>query len=445
MLFFIGGADISSHLGSFWSEKAKIKYHGRIKRKRYWRTFTKGTCWASMEQGPDNETAWKQGRESWKIPKEEDDKKDGEEAEDMNRVLKELSQRFDWPKEQRPSSKRQVSVDPILFNEPSFLRSHAYEDFIKESEQARKRNHVNSMDTESFMRLFENARKGWLSCPQCKGLAPPEEIEKWGWCSYCHAEIDLKRSPAEILYPQDDEKKTDKQKKNETIQYVSKRVVQREWKISCSKRAMETVNPIRQLVQGMAVKPNPDKKLIALSIGDPTAFGNLKVPREAMKALSKVLAENSAHGYANSLGNEHARSAIASKYSYKYHSITKDEVILTCGTSGALEMVFNALCNPGDNVLIPRPGFPLFKTLLDNLGVEVRYYDLDPHQRWQIRLEKLPQLVDNRTAALVVNNPSNPCGSVFSYSHMMAIVEMAQRLCIPIVADEVYSDMTFSV
>lgn len=335
-------------------------------------------------------------------------------------------------------------MDPILFKEPGFLKSHIYEDFIKESEQARKRNHVESMDTESFMRLFENARKGWLPCPQCKGLAPPEEIEKWGWCSYCHAEIDLKRNPAEILFPKEEEKRNIKSKKNESVENVSKRVVEREWNISCSERAMQTVNPIRQLVQGIAVKPNPDKKLIPLSIGDPTAFGNLKVPREALKALSKILAEDSSHGYCNSMGNDLARTTIANKFSYKNHSITKDEVILTCGASGALEMVFSALCNPGDNVLVPRPGFPLFKTLLDNLGVQVRYYDLDPHRNWQIRLEQLPQLVDSRTVALVVNNPSNPCGSVFTYSHMMAIIEMAQRLCIPIVADEVYADMTFS-
>ncbi|GJQ12422.1 hypothetical protein GpartN1_g4213.t1 [Galdieria partita] len=443
MLLFIGNVDIAYHLASFGSVQRKSKI--RMKRKIYWSPYSKRTLLASTEQEAENETSWKQSYETRRVPDQQDNTNDEEEAEEenMNRVIKELSQRFDWPKESL-SSKKQVSVDPILFHEPSFLQSHSYEDFIKESEQAKKRNHVESMDTESFMRLFENARKGWLSCPQCKGLAPPEEIEKWGWCSYCHAEIDLKKSPAEILYPQEEEKKTDKQKKSDSIRNVSKRVVQREWNVSCSKRALETINPIRQLVQGMAVKPNPDKKLIPLSIGDPTAFGNLRIPREAMKVLSKVLAEDSAHGYSNSLGNDVARSSIANKYSSKHHSITKDDIILTCGTSGALEMIFNALCNPGDNVLIPRPGFPLFKTLLDNLGVEVRYYDLDPHQQWQIRLEQLPKLVDSRTAALVVNNPSNPCGSVFSYSHMMAILEIAQRLCIPIVADEVYSDMTFS-
>lgn len=448
LLFFGGNVNIDCL--RHWSFTTHKK-SGTIFRKKFWRTRSNRVVFALLGQEPDNEETWKTSHETRKAWEQQGN--DDVIQEDMNSLINELSQRFEWPK-QDPSTKKQASVDPILFHEPGFLKSHVYEDFIKENEQARKRSQVeSSMDSDTFMRVFEEARKGWLSCPQCKGLAPPEEIEKWGWCSYCHAELDLKKSPADILYPRLEEEEEQQQKKKEksnnkkeSLQSSSKRVAvgQRAWNISCSQRALQTINPIRQLVQGMAVKPNPDKKLIPLSIGDPAAFGNLKVPREALKALSKVLNEDSAHGYSNSLGNELARSTIASKFSSRHHAVSKDEVILTCGTSGALEMVFNALCNPGDNVLVPRPGFPLFRTLLDNLGVEVRYYDLDPHRQWQIRLEQLPKLVDSRTAALVVNNPSNPCGSVFSYSHMMSIIEMAQRLCIPIVADEVYADMTFS-
>eukprot|EP00871_Galdieria_phlegrea_P004909 jgi/Galph1/5419/GphlegSOOS_G4062.1 len=373
-----------------------------------------------------------------------------EQIKNISELTEKMEPMFKLPNKPNQTFKK-VVFDPILFKEPSFLKSRVYEDFIVESELTRKRNHFESMDSESLMHMFESAREGWLACPQCKGLAPPEEIKKWGWCSYCHAEIDLKRSPAEILFGQganDDVSKEEDatEEMNDSLIKANKRDKlsgRKRWNVRCSLRAARTVNPIRELVQGMSVRPNPEKKLIQLSVGDPTVFGNLKVPREAVETLSQIILNQSENSYSNSLGQEAARQAIAERFSSRHHSLTKDNVILTCGASGALELIFSALCNEGDNVLVPRPGFPLFKTLLENLGVQVRYYDLDPYHQWQAQVEQLVHLVDHRTVALVVNNPSNPCGSVYSYSHMMEILQVAQRLCLPIVADEVYAYMTF--
>ena len=86
---------------------------------------------------------------------------------------------------------------------------------------------------------------------------------------------------------------------------------------------------------------------------------------------------------------------------------------------------------------MPRPGFCLYHTLSEGMDIEVRYYDLLPEKQWQADLEQLEQLIDENTAALLINNPSNPCGSVFSKSHLEDLIGICEKYYLPIIADEV--------
>lgn len=95
-------------------------------------------------------------------------------------------------------------------------------------------------------------------------------------------------------------------------------------------------------------------------------------------------------------------------------------------------------------MLLPRPGFPLCQVLCDYHGVEARYYDLVPDRNWEIDIDSVKAAADERTCALVVNNPSNPCGSVFSQQHLKDVLAVAEALRLPVIADEVYTDMSFS-
>jgi len=95
-------------------------------------------------------------------------------------------------------------------------------------------------------------------------------------------------------------------------------------------------------------------------------------------------------------------------------------------------------------MLLPRPGFPLCEVLCKYHGIEHRYYDLDPNTGWQIDMNSIRANVDENTCALVINNPSNPCGSVYSQAHLEAVLGLAEELRLPVVADEVYTDMSFS-
>lgn len=215
------------------------------------------------------------------------------------------------------------------------------------------------------------------------------------------------------------------------------------WRISASDRSRATVNPIRNLVQGIGGSPNPEKELLDLSVGDPTAYGNLRVPDEVLDAAVGILRGRKHNGYAPSFGLPAAREAVAARYTTPAAPLTPEDVVMTVGTSGALELAIGAVADAGQSVLMARPGFPLFRTLAEGMGVRVATYDLLPDAGWEVDLDSLAAAVDDTTAAIIVNNPSNPCGSVYSAAHLAAIAAVASAARLPIIADEVYAGMAF--
>lgn len=119
-------------------------------------------------------------------------------------------------------------------------------------------------------------------------------------------------------------------------------------------------------------------------------------------------------------------------------------MILASGCSHAIDLCICVLAKHGQNILIPRPGFPLYKTLTSVYGVQYKQYNLLAEKNWSIDLEHLESLIDENTAAIVVNNPSNPCGSVYSVHHLLQILDLAERYRKPIIADEIYDKFVFS-
>jgi aspartate/methionine/tyrosine aminotransferase len=95
------------------------------------------------------------------------------------------------------------------------------------------------------------------------------------------------------------------------------------------------------------------------------------------------------------------------------------------------------------NVLLPNPGFSLYKTLCDAKGIEVRLYDLLPEKNWEADPAQIESLIDEHTACILMNNPSNPCGSVFSRAFLEQLLAVAERNFVPIIADEIYEYMAF--
>ncbi|XP_076849656.1 tyrosine aminotransferase [Brachyhypopomus gauderio] len=215
------------------------------------------------------------------------------------------------------------------------------------------------------------------------------------------------------------------------------------WDVRPSEMSKNTLNPIRAIVDGMKLTPNPHKPMIALSIGDPTVFGNLPTDDSVLQAMKDAIDSHKYNGYAPSVGYQASREAVANFYSQRGAPLEAKDVILTSGCSQAIELVISALCNPGDNILVPCPGFSLYKTLAVSMDINVKLYNLLPEKSWEVDLQQLESLIDDRTSCLIVNNPSNPCGSVFTKKHLRSILSVASKHCIPVLADEIYGDMVF--
>ncbi|CAB3230886.1 unnamed protein product [Arctia plantaginis] len=215
------------------------------------------------------------------------------------------------------------------------------------------------------------------------------------------------------------------------------------WEVRASTLARNTHNLIRDIVENLQVEPNPNKPLIALSVGDPTTFGNLNPPEQVIQAVRDSVEWLSSRSYGPAKGHLEARQAVA-QYSAHQGPISPDDVILCSGCSHAIELAITVIADSGQNILVPRPGFMIYKTVTEGLGINVKYYRLLPEQQWKIDLEDLEHQIDEDTAAIVITNPSNPCGSVYDKEHLYEILDIAARNHVPIVADEIYEHFVFS-
>ncbi|CAI0382853.1 unnamed protein product [Linum tenue] len=113
------------------------------------------------------------------------------------------------------------------------------------------------------------------------------------------------------------------------------------------------------------------------------------------------------------------------------------------GCAHAIEVTLTTLARPGSNILLPRPGYPYYDACAANRNLEVRHYGLLSDHGWEVDLDTVESLTDHNTAAIVIVNPGNPCGNVYSYEHLKKIVETARKLGILVIADKVYGHLAF--
>jgi tyrosine aminotransferase len=214
--------------------------------------------------------------------------------------------------------------------------------------------------------------------------------------------------------------------------------------IKPSKKAQRTHNPIRHIVDNLNPPQNHPKKMLNLALGDPTVHGNLFCPTVLQETIHDLLSRSVANGYAPSPGIPAARRAIAQYQSTGDYTVAEDDVFIGSGCSGALELALSCLLDEGDNVLVPKPAFPLYQVITESLGGQVKYYPLIAEKNWEADLEAMDAAIDGKTKAIVINNPSNPCGSNFSSQHLLGIAAVARKHSLPIIADEIYEHCVFN-
>lgn len=103
------------------------------------------------------------------------------------------------------------------------------------------------------------------------------------------------------------------------------------------------------------------------------------------------------------------------------YQISPNDVHITSGCLQAIEILISALANPGANILLPRPTYPMYDSRASFSQLEVRYFDLLPENGWDVDLDAVEALADDKTVAIVVVNPCNPCGNVFSRQHLQKV------------------------
>ena len=184
---------------------------------------------------------------------------------------------------------------------------------------------------------------------------------------------------------------------------------------------------------------------ISYQLGDPTVGSDLPACAVAIDAATRAI-QSPGHvaGYVPACGTWEARCAIARHHSFPGDTVSPDDVIVASGCSGALELVLTALLDQDSVLLVPMPGFPLYQVICESHGASIAHYHLDPTNNWEIDLNHLDKLMSSENVkGIVVNNPSNPNGSVYSKQHLKAIFHLCERHGLPIIADEIYGDLVF--
>ncbi|KAK7199955.1 Aminotransferase class I and II [Novymonas esmeraldas] len=197
------------------------------------------------------------------------------------------------------------------------------------------------------------------------------------------------------------------------------------------------------------------KELISLAVGDPALDGNLPPPQALMDTLDAAVAAGKLNGYSQSHGAADVRKAIAEYWvrwfapSMAGGALSAKDVVISCGCSDGLSMVFGAVAGAGERLLIPEPFFPQYDMHCAYYGIEPVYYPCLAERNWEVDLDAVRALVerdhDHKIRGILIVNPSNPTGSNFSRRHTEELVRLADELRLPIVADEIYAGITYNI
>ena len=175
--------------------------------------------------------------------------------------------------------------------------------------------------------------------------------------------------------------------------------------------------------------------VIHMEVGEP----DFNVPQCVVKAVAEAMENGHTH-YTHSLGNLNLREAIADLYAREHGTnFTANNVVVTSGSSPAILMVLQLLCNPGDEVIIFNPGYPCYRNFTraaNAVPVEVL---LDPDKGFKINIDDIKAKITPKTRAIIVTSPSNPLGNVIDGETLKAIANLG----VTVISDEIYQGLVY--
>ncbi|MGO2339799.1 MAG: aminotransferase class I/II-fold pyridoxal phosphate-dependent enzyme [Psychrobacter sp.] len=184
------------------------------------------------------------------------------------------------------------------------------------------------------------------------------------------------------------------------------------------------------------------KRILKLNVGNPAPFG-LEAPHEILRDVAMNLPD--ATGYSDSQGIFSARKAVLQYYQSKglLSAVDVRDVYLGNGVSELIVMTMQALMNDGDEVLIPMPDYPLWTAAANLSGGTAVHYRCNENDNWHPDIEDIKSKITSKTKGIVVINPNNPTGALYSDELLLQIIEVAKEHDLIIMADEIYDRILY--
>ena len=196
-----------------------------------------------------------------------------------------------------------------------------------------------------------------------------------------------------------------------------------------------------RLSEALAHHRSAGKPLFDLTLSNPTVCGFAYDGDAILRALNNPAA---LYYEPNPRGLEHARRAVADYYASRNIDVSPSDIILTTSTSEAYSYIFRTLCNPGDELLVPAPSYPLFGFLADIHDVKLVRYPLIYDNGWQIDFLALERAITPRTRGVIVVHPNNPTGHFTRPEEAAHLNEICSARRMALVADEVFLDFALT-
>jgi alanine-synthesizing transaminase len=179
-------------------------------------------------------------------------------------------------------------------------------------------------------------------------------------------------------------------------------------------------------------------RVLYLNVGDPNIF-DFAPPAHVIEAAYRAMRDNK-NGYAPSEGVPEALEAIRAEATRNGFSSIQN-VFISNGAGEAVDLCLTALLNPGENVLTPRPDYPLYPAVLCKTGAEPNPYYLNEGDGWQPELDDIKRRINSKTRGIVLINPNNPTGALCTRPMLEEIAELARQHNLLIIADEIYDKL----
>jgi alanine-synthesizing transaminase len=182
-------------------------------------------------------------------------------------------------------------------------------------------------------------------------------------------------------------------------------------------------------------------EIIKLNLGNPAPFG-LDAPDDVLSDVVKHIGDS--QGYSDARGIRPARQAVAQFFDRRgVVGISPDDVFLGNGVSELIVMALQALLDAGDEVLVPSPDYPLWTGAINLCGGRAVHYRCDEQADWEPDLEHVASRISAKTKALVIINPNNPTGAVYTRQTLLGLLDLARTHGLLVLTDEIYDQILY--